>query len=132
MRIFITHCSARKNDDFMGKPIDVSPDRLYTATPTIRFMERCKAAGVPWAIFSDKYGVWFPSVKHRWYEKSPDTVTGEELQLLVRDFDDKLKAFGEIFFYHNPGRFHPLYRTIIDRSSLSDRITMITHLAEIV
>jgi len=132
MRIYLTHCSAKKNDGFKDKQIEVPPDRLYTAAPTVRFMERCKAAGVPWAILSDKYGVWFPSVKHRWYEKSPDTVTQEELQRLIENINDKLQVYDEIFFYHNPGRFHPLYQKVIDHSSLTDRITKISHLTEIV
>jgi hypothetical protein len=34
-------------------------DKVYTATPTRRFMKRCKNAKVNWAIFSDKYGIWF-------------------------------------------------------------------------
>lgn len=132
MKIFITHCSATKNDEFKGTEIPVPPDRLYTATPTIRFMERCTTAGVPWAILSDQYGVWFPSETHQWYEKSPDAVTDEEFRRLVDDFDTRLKDYDEILFYHNPGRFHPLYRNVIDRSSLTDRVTMISHLAEIV
>ncbi|HZD36815.1 MAG TPA: hypothetical protein VE130_16540 [Nitrososphaeraceae archaeon] len=46
----------------------VTPDRLYTATPTQRFMNECKNKGVNWAILSDKYGIWFSQDLHEWYE----------------------------------------------------------------
>jgi len=94
-------------------------------------MERCKAMRVPWAIFSDLYGVWFPHVSHKWYEKDPDTVTESEFSSLLRDFDDKLSAYPEIYFYYNPGRFHPLYRRLLQQSALTARITLITHLWDI-
>ena len=34
--------------------------------------------GVNWAIFSDKYGVWFSNGLHEWYEKNPNKITEEE------------------------------------------------------
>ena len=61
-QIYITHCSAKKDDRCRETRETVTPDLLYTAKPTQRFMERCKATGVRWAIFSDLYGVWFPEV----------------------------------------------------------------------
>ena len=73
--------------------------------PLERFTERCKATGVRWAIFSDLYGVWFPEVRHKWYEKDPDTVREVEFSALLRDFDDALGIYSEIYFYHNPRRF---------------------------
>jgi hypothetical protein len=51
-RIFITHCSAKKDDSFKGNKIQVTPDNLYAATTTQRFMNRCKNAKANWAIFS--------------------------------------------------------------------------------
>jgi hypothetical protein len=60
-----------------------------------------------WAIFSDKYGVWFPREKHAWYKKDPDTVSEEEFEQLASNLAEKLADFSEIWFYHNPGRFHP-------------------------
>jgi hypothetical protein len=44
------------------------------------------------------YGVWFPHVKHAWYDKHPDTVTEDEFRELVRDFDEKLGGYDEIWF----------------------------------
>jgi hypothetical protein len=75
--------------------------------------------------------VWFPEVRHEWYEKDPNTVTEAEFSVLVRDFDDKLASHSEIFFYYNPGRFHPLYERLLDRSALADRVKRITHLRDI-
>ncbi len=107
------------------------PDRLYTATPTKRFMETCKKCRVHWAIFSDKYGVWFPDIKHEWYEKDPSRVSEAEFARLLDDFDAKLERFDEIWFYHNPGRFHPLYKRLLSQTKLRDRIHMFSHLGEI-
>jgi hypothetical protein len=130
-RIYITHCSHKKADHYKETGEGVSPDLLYTATPTQRFMTRCKARGVRWAILSDKYGVWFPEVRHKWYEKSPDKVTEAEFSLLLRDFDEKLASYSEIRFYCNPGRFHRLYARLLDRSVLADRVKRMMHLGDI-
>jgi hypothetical protein len=109
----------------------VTPDLLYTAKPTQRFMGRCKARGVRWAIFSDLYGVWFPEIRHKWYEKDPNRVRDVEFSGLLRDFDEHLGGYSEICFYHNPGRFHPLYDRLLNQSVLKNRIKRITHLSEI-
>jgi hypothetical protein len=90
MRIYMTHCSAKKKDSLKDTSEKVFPDELYTAEPTQRFMNRCKEMSVKWAIFSDLYGVWFPDVKHEWYEKSPGKITEDEFAHLLTDFEDKL------------------------------------------
>src|SRR5438034_7756519 len=128
MRLFLTHCSAKKAPDTGAA---FGPDLLYTARPTQRFIQRCKTMNVQWAIFSDLYGVWFPDKSHKWYEKDPDTVTESEFSALLRNFDDTLGGYSEIYFYYNPGRFHPLYRRLLNRSALTGRITEITHLYDI-
>src|SRR5215469_18271872 len=74
-RIYLTHCSHKKDEQYRISGEPVGAEVLYTAAPTQRFMRRCKDKRVAWAIFSDKYGVWFPEVRHEWYEKDPDTVT---------------------------------------------------------
>ena len=102
------------------------------ATPTQRFMSLCKEQRVKWAIFSDKYGVWFPEEKHEWYEKDPDTVTPQEYNNLIEDFEQKLGGFKEIWFYHNPGRFHPLYERLLREVKVKGKITLFTHKSEIV
>ena len=129
MRIYITHCSAKKDDSLKGTGKKVRPQALYTAIPTQRFMNCCMQAGVNWAIFSDLYGVWFPDIEHEWYEKDPDYVTDCEFEDLLRDFETKLGAYHEVAFYYNPGRFHPLYKRLIQRTSL--KIVEVTHLWEI-
>ena len=108
------------------------PQEVYTATPTQRFMARCSAAGVKWAIFSDLYGVWFPEVRNPWYEKDPNTVTESEFQALLDNFEAALAPFDEIHFYYNPGRFHGLYQRLIESSALAARIRCVSHLREIV
>lgn len=132
MRIYITHCSAKKDDSLEHTSKKVTPDELYTARPTQGFMNRCKEREVKWAIFSDLHGVWFPNVRHEWYEKNPDTVTEQEFSGLIKDFEQKLGDYDEIYFYHNPGRFHPLYKRLLRETKIKHKITLFTHLREIV
>jgi hypothetical protein len=110
MRIYITHCSAKKDDSLKHNGKKVTPDKLYIATPTQRFINKCREKGAKWAICSDLYGVWFPNAKREWYEKDPDTVTDHEFRNLLKDFEQKLEDYYEIYFCHNPGRFHPFIR----------------------
>jgi hypothetical protein len=131
MRIFITHCSAKKNDSLKNSGMSVTPDKLYKAAPTVRFMNKCKEKDREWAIFSDLYGVWFPNIKHKWYEKNPSKVTEQEFNDLVKDFDQKLKIYNEIWFYYNPGRFHRLYKRLLKETKLKDKVKCFTHLKEI-
>ena len=130
-RIYITHCSAKKNDSLRWSNKKVTPDDLYTATPTQRFMNRCKEMHVEWAIFSDKYGVVFSDQRIGWYDKHPNEVTEKEFEELLKDFDQKLSPYDEIWFYHNPGRFHPLYKRLISESKLKNRIRLFTHIKDI-
>jgi len=130
-RIYITHCSATKNDSLRDTGKIVTPDELY-ASPKIRcFINECKRTNVKWAIFSDLYGVWFPHVKHEWYEKPPDMVFEEEFQVLLNDFDKKLQKYDEIWFYYNPGRFHSLYRRLLEQSRLKAKVKLFSHYWEI-
>lgn len=131
-RIYLTHCSAKKDEALKYGCKKVTPDKLYTATPTQRFINKCKKERVAWAIFSDLYGVWFPDVKHEWYEKDPHTVTEYEFRKLLKDFEQKLKNYKEIYFYYNPGRFHPLYKKLLKETKLRNKITMFSHLREII
>ena len=129
--IYLTHCSAKKAGALRFSDEKVTPEKLYVATPTQRFMSRCKNKNVNWAIFSDKYGVWFPNEKHGWYEKNPNAVTQEEFNSLVEDFENKLWEYDEIYFYHNPGRFHRLYKRLLDIVKIKNKITLISHLNDI-
>jgi hypothetical protein len=131
-RIYLTHCSARKDASLKDSSKRVTPDNLYTATPTQRFMKSCIDNNVQWAIFSDNYGVWLSNITNKWYEKSPDSVTDKEFHNLVADFNRKLRHFDEIWFYYNPGRFHRLYRKLLTKTKLKNKIRLFTHLNEIV
>ena len=131
-RIYITHCSAEKNDALRGTKKKVTPDILYTAKPLQRFVKRCKCRGVNWAIFSDKYGVIFPHDKIEWYDKHPSKVTPIEFQNLVDNFIRRLSGYDEIWFYHNPGRFHQLYKRLIEEVRKKGlNVKLFSHLSEI-
>ena len=132
MRIYLTHCSAKKDESFKNTCREVTPDQLYTATPLQRFINRSKQKRVNWAIFSDKYGIWFPYEKRKWYEKHPNKVTEQELKDLTVDFVKKLIDYDEIFFYYNPGRFHSLYKRLLKRVRQKLNVVLFSHLDEIV
>lgn len=131
-RLYITHCSAKKNTELQGSKKKVTPINLYTASPTQRFMNKCNIAQTNWAILSDKYGVWHSNEKHEWYEKNPNRLTESEFTELLENFDTSLAGYDEIWFYYNPGRFHRIYERLIRSSSISDKIRCFSHLDEIV
>jgi phenylalanyl-tRNA synthetase alpha subunit len=130
-RIYLTHCCAKKDNSLRGGGKKVTPDKLYTSERIQRFMNECKKKGAEWAIFSDKYGVVFPNQEIEWYDKHPSKVTDEEFEELLKDFDQKLASYDEIWFYYNPGRLHPLYKRLSSKSKLRDRIRLFTHIKEI-
>ena len=130
-KVYITHCSAKKDDTLKGTNKKVTPDKLYTATNIRRFINKCNDKRVKWAIFSDKYGVWFPAIKHEWYDKDPNRVSEEEFDKLLKDFDAKLSQFDKIYFYYNPERFHSLYKRLLNGTILKDRVRCITHVRQI-
>jgi len=135
MRIYLTHCAAKKDNRVKDTDREVPPELLYTATPTQRFMRSCKERDVRWAIFSDHYGVWFSHEKREWYGDDvgdPNRVTNSKFHELVKNFDEKLQSYDEIYFYYNPGRFHKLYRRLLKETNLKDRVVYITHLHKIV
>lgn len=132
MRIYLTHCSAKKDEKLKNLKDEVTPDKLYTSSRLLGFVNKCKQAGCNWAIFSDLYGVWFPTEKHQWYEMHPKKVNEEKFQQLLSSFDEKLSEYDEIFFYYNPRRFHGLYKRLLEESKLTKKITKFSHKSEII
>jgi hypothetical protein len=123
----VTHCSATKDDSLRDTGLKVAPDQLYTSQKIKGFMNECKGKRVKCAIFSDKYGVWFLDEMHEWYEKSPKTITTSEYRDLVKNFEQRLAAYDEIWFYYNAGRFPLLYRKLLNEVNIKDKITLFTH-----
>lgn len=132
MRIYLTHCSAAKDTSLVGSDLKVTPDRLYTSKKIKAFMDSCKSKGVRWAILSDKYGVWFPCEQHKWYDKPPRTVTDAEFKNLIKNFEQRLGEFDEIWFYHNPSRFSKVYKRLLKEASVGGKIILFTHVDEII
>ncbi len=128
--IFITYCSAKKDESLRGTNVKTTPDRLYASSRIRRFIDACRERKVAWAIFSDKYGILFPTSKAGWYDKAPESVTEEEFERLVRDFDQKLRAYDEIYFYYERESFHELYRRLLARTALSGRIKTIEYMED--
>lgn len=135
VRVYVTHCSRKKNDLLRESGEEVTPDQLYTSRKTRAFMRRCLTQKVRWGIFSDYYGIWFYPERHAWYGDDvgdPSRVTEAKFQELLADFDTKLARFREICFYRHPTYFHPLYRRLLDESKLKARVKLISHVHEIV
>lgn len=130
-RIFLTHCSAEKDNSLKGSNKKVTPDKLYTATFIQRFVSKCKEKGVEWAILSDKYGIVFSNEEIEWHDRHPSKVTKKEFELLLKSFEEKLINYDEIYFYYNPGRSHPLYKQLLSKNKLKDGIRLFTHIEEI-
>lgn len=133
--LYLTHCTRIKRDSLKNTGKEVAPDELYIGKKIQRFIIRCKKAGVNWAIFSDQYDVWFPHIRHKWYEKHPDEVTEQEFKKLVENSAEKLKKYDTVYFYgnHKSHYFHPLYKKIIDALKKHRiKIVKICHLDEIV
>lgn len=122
MKIYLTHCSAKKDDSLKEAGAAATPDSLYASAFVRRFTSKCIEKGVPWAIFSDLYGVWFPQVEHAWYDKHPETVTEDEFHELVRDFNEKLDSYKEIWFYYEPPHYHPFYDRLLRATACGERI----------
>jgi len=131
-RVYVTHCSAKKDDSLRSTGVEVIPERLYTASPLRRFVQKCKDARVDWAIFSDKYGVVFPQERIEWYDKDPSRVDEEEFSLLLENFIQRLSDYDEVWFYHNPGRFHRLYRRLVEEARRGGtKVKLFSHVSQI-
>jgi hypothetical protein len=55
----------------------------------------------------------------------------KDFTILVADCDSKFSKYDETWLYYIPGRFHPLYRNLVQNSALRNRIKLFTHLNDI-
>jgi hypothetical protein len=122
MRVYLTHCSKEKEPNLKGTDIAVTPDKLYANSGIQQFMERCQEKNVSWAVLSDLYGVYLSNEYHIWYEKHPDTVTPQEEEIVIEDFNNKLDSYDEIYFFVRPESFHPFYERILKKTVLADKV----------
>ena len=112
-KLYITHCSRDKDPELKASGAVATPDRMYTLPSLQRFIRYCRANGLDWAIFSDKYGVVFPDETIPWYSKPPSDVTEEEFAGLLDNFITRLAAYDEIWFYQRAEDTHPLFQRIV-------------------
>lgn len=131
MKIYLTHCSAEKDNTFRGTTVATTPDKLYTNPELQAFVQRCQSKGAAWAILSDRYGVWLPDIPHEWYEKHPATVTQQESQQIVEQFDRTLEPYDEIYFFVRPETFHPFYQKVLVETALATRVRQFSNLQAI-
>jgi len=126
-KIYITYCSAKKNDELKDSGVFAIPEQLYTSERIQSFMSKCKELNVPWAIFSDMYGIIFPNEKIKWYDKHPNDVTDDELEGLVRNCLERLKDYDIIYFYYQGG-LNYLYQRVIVKLTKLRRVKIINDL----
>jgi len=131
VRIYLAHCSKEKSTTAKTSGALLPPDELYTEPGIQKFMRSCKERGVSWAILSDNYGVFLPSERHAYYEKPPATVTAEEEAAIMAQFDERLAAYDEIWFYVRAETFHPFYQRVLDRCRLAARVHLFQDVEEI-
>jgi len=62
MKLCVTHCGGGKN------PGVLPPQEMYTSPRINRFVKRCQARNVSWAILSAKYGLFFPEQRRQSYD----------------------------------------------------------------
>lgn len=129
--IYLTHCSNQKDDSLRKGHKKVTPDKLYREKFIKKFMEKCKKEKVNWAIFSDKYGVWFPDKKRSWYDKPPESVDDKEFRNLAADIENKLKDYKRIYFYKDKVKFHPFYIEIFNSTKISEKVEFFSELSMI-
>lgn len=122
MRVYLTHCSKEKESNLEGTDIAVTPDRLYTNAGIQQFMKRCQEKDVIWGVLSDLYGVYLSNEYHVWYEKHPDTVTLQEEEVVIQDFNNKLSSYDEIFFFVRLESFHSFYERVLKKTVLANRV----------
>ncbi len=130
-KIYITRCSAEKDNSLKGTGEKVTPDNLYTSNRIQTFIEKCREENVDWAIFSDNYGAWFPDQKHEWYDKPPENVSHQEFKELVKSFEENFGEYDEILFYHNINSLPDLFLRIIDKVNVRDKVKLFTDKSKI-
>ena len=129
--IYLTNCSAKKDDELKGSGEMVSPKDLYTSQRIQNFIEKCKDEDVNWAIFSDNYGVYFPFDRHEWYDKPPSSVSDEEFDELVNSFENRLADFDRVIFYREKDSFPDLFRDLVDSVDFDGEIILVDDLGSV-
>lgn len=130
MKVYLTHCCAKKNELARTTGIAMPPEEMYIEPDIQKFFSYCLSHKLAFGVLSDLYGIWLSPEKKRWYEKSPDTVTDVEKAEILRIFDHELSRFSEIIFLIRPESFHPFYDFVLSHSKHTNRIRRITELKE--
>ena len=129
--IYLTNCSAEKDDELRGTGELVSPKDLYKSDRIQDFIKMCESEDVNWAIFSDNYGVYFPFDRHEWYDKPPGSVSDEEFDDLVRSFENRLADFDRVIFYREKDSFPDLFRKLIKTVDFGGEVILIDDLGSV-
>ncbi len=130
-KFYLTQCSSEM-DETLDVDQAVRPEMLYTSARVQTFADKCRRKNVEWGIFSGGYGIMFPLEKKKpYYHRGthPSKVTESEFRALLKDFDLKLEDYDEIWFYHDPKRWHPLFERLCNESSI--RVRKFSDLTEI-
>ena len=130
-QIYLSHCSKDKSAQAKATGEKMTPDRLYTDPDLVRFMSRCKEAGLEWAILSDRYGLFRAQDRHAYYEKPPDTVSEDEEAQIAEDLRKGLSQFDTVWFYVRKASFHPFYERVLQKSGVIGKVKFFSDLTQI-
>jgi hypothetical protein len=125
--LFVTHCCRDK------QPTGGDPS-MYTAPRVRLFIDTCRADGVPWAILSAEYALFFPDERHECYDtelrfdhgrvrvyKDKQLLSPREcqthVQSIVKTVRLRLEAlgFGRVQYYVG-GRLPPAYPLVMHKA----------------
>jgi len=85
-KLYITYCSAKKRSGLHP------PDKLYISDRITRFIERCRAEDVDWAIFSALHAFVFPDKEKIDYNTTFRSVKNYWLGIAVVQDEHKLSC----------------------------------------
>lgn len=129
--IYLTNCSAEKDDELKESGLKVSPDKLYTNERIQKFIEKCEEVEADWAIFSDNYGIFFHDERQKWYDKPPSSVTDEEFEELIKSFEKELKDYDKVIFYRDLDDYPNLFNRLFDEVDFVGEIVFVDDLSVI-
>lgn len=124
--LLITYCCKEKA--IIAPNLKVVPSKLYISRRIRKFISFCDESYYSWAIFSDLYGLVFKNDQISWYDKSPNAVSNNEYQILLRLTLEKIKDYDYIFFYYDEKTFHPLYRCLVNDIKENKKLFLINSL----
>jgi len=108
VHLYMTYCCRQKHFSILPQ----TPEKLYISKRIKQFFDFVKANNLPFAVFSDKYGVVFSNEKIMWYDVPPGKVRNRT-KLFTRALTElRRRGISKICFWA-PAPLEPLYKEFI-------------------